>query len=141
DTFPLELLEIQQLHITVRGADHFADLSFDPANVRLQCERELKRTLFAMRHGLIAGAGREGSLVSVMRDAARNLFRTLRGVLWLKGEKSYRSESDVADELEKLLNRKFPGVRGVAAKPAFEDSEFDRFYADVDALGELIDGW
>ncbi|MBI1826471.1 MAG: hypothetical protein HYR83_08800, partial [Planctomycetes bacterium] len=47
DTFPLELLEIQQLHITVRGADHFADLSFDPANVRLQCERELKRTLFA----------------------------------------------------------------------------------------------
>jgi len=141
DSFPLELLEIQQLHVTVRGRDHFENLSFDLASVRLQCERELKRTLFAMRHGLIAGAGREGTLGPVLNDAARNLFRTLRGALWLRGEKAFRSESEVVSDLEKMLGRKFPGMRSAAMNHGFEDSDFDGLYADVEALGDLIDGW
>ena len=56
DTFPLELLEIKQNHVTVFGDDYFDDLAFDDAHVRLQCERELKAILIGLRQGLLAAA-------------------------------------------------------------------------------------
>jgi len=81
DTFPLELMEIQQQHATLFGQDYFSELTFDNAHIRLQCERELKRILIGMRQGLLVSAGRE-RLVPVMgKDAADDLVRTLRGLL------------------------------------------------------------
>lgn len=142
DSFPLELLEIQQLHVTVRGINHFANLSFEPTNVRLQCERELKRVLIGMRQGLVAGAGRDNVLAMVMQDAAQNLLRTIRGLLWLRGEKTYKPDTNVIVALEKACNREFPGLRSVTeASPVFDDHEFDELYNAVEGLSDLANAW
>ena len=86
DTFPLELIDIQQNHITVFGNDYFDDLEFEDGHVRLQCERELKAILIGLRQGLLAAAGREKFVGALEQDVGEGLLRTLRGLLWLKGQ-------------------------------------------------------
>ena len=140
DTFPLELIEIQQNHITVFGEDPFSGLTFQEADVRLQCEREFKTILIGLRQGLLAAAGRDKVLESVELDAAEGLIRTLRGMLWLEGQKNGKPAEDVVAEIEKLAERKLDGVRSVldAAGP-HGWNEFQLLYRDVAALAEKAD--
>ncbi len=142
DTFPLELIEIQQMHVTLFGPDLFWDLSFKDADVRLQCERELKVILIGLRQGLLAAAGREKVISELETTVADGLLRTLRGLLWLKGRRAAKPAGGVLDEIEKLADRKLPGVRvAVDATAPHGWSEFERLYHDVEALGEMDDGW
>lgn len=142
DTFPLELLEIMQKHVTLFGDDHFVDLSFEDAHVRLQCERELKVILIGLRQGLLAAAGREKFIGALEMDIGEGLSRTLRGLLWLKGRKDARPIDAVVAELEKVADRKLSGVR-LAMDPSAHHgwAEFETLYNDVEALGNLVDAW
>lgn len=142
DTFPLELIEIHQCHLTVFGEDQFRELVFDDRHVRLQCERELKSILISLRQGLLAAAGRDDLLVAVEVDTAEKLVRTLRGMLWLRGRKQAQRAADVVHEVAELTARRLDGV-GAALDPSAEHGweAFQRLYADVDALGNIVDGW
>jgi len=142
DTFPLELLEIQVQHVTLFGPDYFNDLAFEKAHVRLQCERELKRTLIGLRQALLASAGRERLIPGIGIDAAETLVRTLRGLLWLKDRREFKDTLPIIAEVEMLAARKLPGIRAALdhARPSGW-SDFDRLYDDVDALGEIVNGW
>lgn len=144
DAFPLELMEIQQQqqHATLFGQDYFGALTFDNAHVRLQCERELKRILIAMRQGLLACAGRERLIPMLEMDAAYDLARTLRGLLWMKGQKKFKVAADVVTDIESITSQKLPGLRTAlhpAKPPGWAD--FDRLYLDVEALGEIVNAW
>ena len=75
DTFPLEFIEIQQQHVTVLGEDHFAPLVFEPAHVRLQCERELKVLEIGLQQGILVSQGRSESLKWLGDDVAERLLR------------------------------------------------------------------
>lgn len=142
DTFPLELIEIMQKHVTLFGDDHFVDLSFEDAHVRLQCERELKVILIGLRQGLLAAAGREKFIGALEMDIGEGLTRTLRGLLWLKGKKDGMPAIDVVTEVEKITDRKLGGIR-TAMDPSAEHGwlAFEKLYADVEALGNLVDAW
>jgi len=142
DVFPLELFEIQQCHVQVFGGDHFAELNFDNAHVRLQCERELKATLIGMRQGLLATAGREKLLGALEEDVIERLLRTLRGMLLLKGERKALPSDAVVMTVEQILDRRLAGVR-TALDPRGPRTwdQFDTLYTDVAALGEAVDAW
>ncbi len=142
DTFPLEFIEIRQQHITIFGSDYFEDLSFEDAHIRLQCERELKAVLIGLRQGLLAAAGREKFIGALEMDVGAGLMRTLRGLLWLKGKKDGRPAPKVLAQVEEIADRKLPGVR-TALDPASRHGwgEFESLYRDVEALGEIADGW
>ncbi len=142
DTFPLELLEISQKHVTIFGQDYFEDLSFDADHVRLQCERELKVILIGLRQGLLAAAGREKFISALEMDAGEGLTRTLRGLLWLKGDKDAKPATDVIAAIEKLTERKLPGIRTALDTSAHHGwDELDTLYRDVEALGEIANAW
>ena len=142
DTFPLELIDIQQKHITVFGEDYFEDLSFDDGHVRLQCERELKTILLGLRQGLLAAAGREKNVGALEQDVGEGLVRTLRGLLWLKGQKDWRPAEDVIAAVEKLAERGLPGIRNALDPVARHGSrEFEALYRDAEALGEMVNAW
>jgi hypothetical protein len=70
DSFALELIEIQSLHKVVFGSSPFTPLRFNAADVRLQCERELKSALVHMRHG-----GRCACCAACSWSATRRPFR------------------------------------------------------------------
>ena len=142
DTFPLELIEIHQMHVTILGDDFFDDLAFEDAHVRLQCERELKTLLIGLRQGLLAAAGREAFLGELELDVGAALARTLRGMLWLKGHHEAKPGPEVVAEIERVAKQELPGVRtALDASAAHGWNEFQTLHNDIATLGEIVDAW
>jgi len=143
DTFPLELIEIQQLHLTLFGEDPFADLVFEASHVRLQCERELKRFLIGLRQGLLVSAGRESHLRSVEREVAEGLLRTLRGMLWLKGQQQFQTDESALVGVESVTDRPLRGLRAGLGRNAHTGTftALDELYHDVEALRSAVENW
>lgn len=111
DTFPLEFLEIQQQHLALFGEDRFQPLEFEAKFVRLQCERELKSMILAMRQALLASAGDPRHLVREHPHAADGLLRVVRGMLWLNNLREALPAAQAISELERVLARPLPGLK------------------------------
>jgi len=142
DAFPLEFLEIQQCHLCLVGPDHFSDLSFDASHIRLQCERELKTILIAMRQGLLAAAGREKMFGAMESDIAERLMRTLRGLLWLHGKKEFLTAVQVVGQIEQDTDRSLPGIRSALEGSRQHDwDDFTKLYNEIDGLKTFADKW
>lgn len=138
DSFPLELLEIKQNHVTLIGEDHFTPLELKPEHVRLQCERELKRIKMRMRQGLLAAAGRVALLAELEADIGLHVVRTLRGVLWLKGVTTYVPAPEVIAKCADLAGRPLGGLREALQAEAPRGWEaFTALYEDVEALAGM----
>lgn len=141
DTFPLELIEIRQQHRTVFGQDDFEDLTFEPAQVRLECERELKTMLLAMRQSLLISAGDDERIGELTRHSADGILRTLRGLLWLKRQTAATPAHAAVEQVEAAIGRPLPGVRDLLDARARGWPHFQRLYADLDALAGQSDRW
>ncbi|HNQ21870.1 MAG TPA: hypothetical protein PKK06_02125 [Phycisphaerae bacterium] len=144
DTFPLEFIEIQAQHVTPLGPDYFADLAFEDADVRLQCERELKSVLISMRQGLLAAAGRPQFIGPLSAQISQRVLRTLRGLLWLRRTREALPAAAVLEAVETLTQRKLPGLRRGTLPATHEHpgwNDFDQLYRDIETLGELADAW
>jgi len=140
DTFPLELLEIQQKHVTLFGEDHFVDLPFDVEHIRLQCEREFKHMLIQLRQSLLKAADQEFMLAGVQHAVGEEMVRTLRGLLWITGKKEPIPRNEVVEAASSATARKLNGLRpalDAAYEPGWED--FRALYDDVEALSHLAD--
>ncbi len=136
DVFPLELLEIQQTRRVVCGEDFFAGCGFEPADVRLQAERELKSELIQLRQGLLAAAGRRRLLDDLARAAAARMLRILRGLLYLAGvERVSERAAGLVVQAARTLEIKLPMLHDVVC--GLDDLGFEgfgRFYGEVEAL-------
>ena len=139
DVFPLELLEIQQTGVLLLGADHFGPLTFEPADVRLQCERELKSALIQLRQGLLAAAGEHKRLADVSRAEADRLMRVLRGLLHLKGTRATGAGQLVAASAAQTRWPLETLERVVADPTAVDFAAFERLYGELVTLAEYVD--
>lgn len=141
DTFPLEFIEIQQRHLTIFGQDYFAPLVFKDADVRLQCERELKVISIGLHQGLLSSGGHEKHLKEIIPRLTEHLLRTLRGLLWLKAVREPLATNQVVQEIEKFADRTLPGLwsaLGEANGTAWE--RYCKLYADVQVLESFVNG-
>ncbi len=142
DTFPLELLEIQQCRVCLVGTDYFADVSFQDTHLRHQCERELKTILIGMRQGILAAAGREKILGAMEGDIAERLMRTLRGLLWLHGQRDFLPAIEVVGQIEQETDRSLPGIRSALQDTRRHDwHDVTCLYDEIDGLKTLADRW
>jgi hypothetical protein len=138
DTFPLELLEMAETQVPVFGGDPFAGVVLAPEHVRLQCERELKSVAVAIRQRVLVAAGDTASLRP--HELADTVVRVLRGLLCLKKAAPARHGSEVIDSAERALGRTLPAVRGAWSGSVGWDA-YAALYAEIAALGALVDGW
>ena len=138
DSFPVELLEIQRLHGMVLGADVFESLEFSRADVRLQCERELKANLIALRQGLLSV--HKDSLIGPLLGAALDqIVRVLRAVLWLKELECPANGMAVVLAVEGLLHWKLPGLKKFLSEPAKGSfKQFEQVYRDIESLSKFV---
>lgn len=140
DAFPLELLEIQQLERRVCGDEHFADLTFVPADLRLQAERELKSELIQLRQGLLAAAGKHRLLHELCMAAAERSVRVVRGLLHLLGRRAPDAAREVFEVAAEATGLKLVTLARALAAPAPLDFEgFRRCYAEVADLAAHVD--
>ncbi len=142
DVFPLELMEIQQLHALVAGEDHFAELTFERRDVRLQCEREFKGELIQLRQGLLAAAGKHRLLPELCHACAARIVRMLRGVLYLGGvNPAPKLTRDIVKKASEATSQPLEALTRVVTMPdVIEFDAFERFYNEVDALTHYVDG-
>ncbi len=140
DTFPLELIEIAAQPTTVFGPDLFSNLAFDTAHVRLQCERELKVIEIHLQRGLLAAAGDERALARLGHHLGHTLLRVLRGLAWLRGERTPRSAYGQVMAAETATGRSLAGVRKLLDDSVGIGWEaFSQLHDDVQALRETAD--
>lgn len=84
DVFPIEYLNFQRNHILVYGKDVLTELSFDPDDVRLQCEREIKGKLLVLRETYLGTEGKGKALRTVIRDSIQAFVAIFTALLFLK---------------------------------------------------------
>ncbi len=142
DTFPLELIEIFEQHVTPHGTDFFVDLAIEATHVRLACERELRVLEIHMQRGVLTAGGNEEQLGRIAWHATHARLRVLSGLAWLSGQRQAERPFDRVATAEKLLGRNLPGVRRTLdnSDTAYR-SKFNLLYADIQALGEMADRW
>jgi len=143
DAFPLELLEIQQVHVTVYGDDPFCSLTFRPEDVRLQCERDLKSELIQMRQGLLAAAGRHRLLHEIALAATERTVRVLRGLLHLSDpEAPPRTAAEIVERASKFSGvalEKMATVVNGTERTSFE--QFVQLYEELENLARRVDSF
>lgn len=86
DVFAIEMADIQDAHLVLAGADPFADVRIDPADLRLQCERELKGKKLQLRERYLLFAGSPEELGELLTRSFSTFLVLFRTVLRLTGD-------------------------------------------------------
>lgn len=142
DSYPLELLDIQQQHLLILGEDLFAPLQFDPAHVRLQCERELKVLGLSMRQAVVAHGATERSLRRAAWPSLLGLLRIVRGLCWLHGRSGPIPPIVLVSEAEAILGQPLNGIRhALELRGAADWAAIQGLYNDIEALEKAANGW
>ncbi len=135
DVFGIEFLDFQLRHETIVGADPFASLQIEKADVRLQCERELKATLVRLRQGYIAAAGNKKLVRDILISTAKGLAPLAQALLWLKDMERPKTMAaalqKAAGEFQVDLNAVVAAERWRYEKPRPTDADIQNAFAAV----------
>jgi len=85
DSYPIEFLNMKREHVLVFGEDVLENLSFDPAYLRLQIERELKGKILHLRSGFLEAEGSAKKLRELIRVSLTAFLSLFAALLYLKG--------------------------------------------------------
>jgi len=84
DTFPIEFLNLRHSYVLVFGKDVLAGLSFQKADIRLQCEREIKGKLLLLREAFLGSEEKTRSLAQLSSASLTAFLSLFRALLFLK---------------------------------------------------------
>jgi predicted nucleotidyltransferase len=84
DVFPIEFLEIKEKHLHLWGLDPFSRLRISLANLRHECEHELKGRLLRLRQTYLEAGTGAGPLRQLLLAAHNANYPALRAALRLK---------------------------------------------------------
>ncbi len=83
--YPVEFLNMQKSYVVVYGGDVLKDLFFDPAALRLQCERELRGKLLLLRTTYLETRGKADRIRNLIRASLTAFLSIFHALLYLKG--------------------------------------------------------
>ncbi len=147
DTFPLEFMDMSNAYHTVYGDDIFEDIEFDKADVRNQCERELKGKLLHLRAEYLNLRGDKKRLIDLINRSLNTFRLVFEGALFLKDRElpketgsllsAVTEEYELDDSLFKKLNAVAKG--DVKINETEADELFDLYVEELDKLSKTID--
>ncbi|MGD9106734.1 MAG: hypothetical protein PVJ87_07860, partial [Desulfobacterales bacterium] len=148
DVFPIEFLNIKLLHKTIFGENLFQDLKINRADLRLQCERELKVRLIGLRQGYISCLGNSKMLMNMFIDSFSGYIPLFKGIIFLLGKKppvTSRDAIDVLEEVTSVSTRVFNTVlkqKKQKTKLMMDqlNTIFQEYYTAIERLGDITDG-
>ena len=147
DVFPLEFLDMQAHHRVLYGSDDaLRALRVDPANLRRQCEQEMRGKLLRLRQVYLETAGDARRVTALMTESVSSFLVILRATLRLAGRPVPSGREAVLAEaaalgmptaaMREVLRLKH-GERRL--RDAEADALFDRYLADVRGIVEVLD--
>jgi predicted nucleotidyltransferase len=148
DVFPIEFLNIKLFHATVMGEDIFQNLSMAPADLRQQCERELKVKLISLRQGYLSSSGSGKFLRRGFVSSFSGYIPLFRAILVLLEVEVSAEFAEVLMRLEEstairtAVFRKVHEIRKRRTRPSAEELNvmFEQYYGAIEQLGELVNG-
>ena len=145
--FPLEFGAILADHTIVAGANPFASLTIDPADVRRACEVQARSHLLHLREGVLDTCGRADALAVLIVHSAAAFAALLTSVARLEGHANDDAAS-AARHVERVLNMPGSAISGVAKLAGVHDipsADAERLigpYLDAATrLVQYVDGW
>lgn len=133
EVFPLEFLEMKLIHQLIYGEDVLKDIKIEKADVRLQCERELKGKLQHICQGYIKAMGNRTALTDLFVGSLSGYFPVLRGMLFLYDQKVPREKSEVLFALERYFDIDINVYKKLI------EIRFKDIYPPVDVLREIFE--
>lgn len=103
DTFPLEILDMQQSHRVLWGDDPLATIRVQPSHLRLQLERELKGKLLLLRQRYLVVSGNRERLAGLMVNSVTTFLVLMRGALRLYQEAVPTTKAEALDALARHI--------------------------------------
>jgi hypothetical protein len=97
DVFPMEFLDMIEAHRTVHGSDPLAGVTVSPANLRLQCESEMRSKILKMRSAYLDAHGSARDLFELIVSVHGPLAASARAALRLAGEQVPARSEEVFD--------------------------------------------
>jgi hypothetical protein len=148
DVFPIEWLDLIEHHLLVEGEDVLAGLDVPLANLRLQCEHELRSKHLRLRHEYLASARAPKRLAEVLARLASGFHTLFRTVLRLRGESAPANPEDVIRRVAEAYGLDAAAllaahhVRYSAKRPDTEIARerYRKFLVEIERLVGAIDG-
>ncbi|MBI5838265.1 MAG: nucleotidyltransferase domain-containing protein [Candidatus Eisenbacteria bacterium] len=99
DVFAVELLDIQERHVCLKGTDPFETMQVTGAWLRHQCEFELRGKLFRLRQGYFECDGKDKPLQILVVHTLGSVLPLGRALLRLAGETPPVQRADLVEAL------------------------------------------
>lgn len=149
DVFPIEFLNIKLLHHTIFGTDIFPGFDIKKADLRYQCEREIKVKLIGLRQGYIKAAGDRKILNENIITSITAYLPLFRGILFVLGKEPPLNGDDLLSTMQKVSGidtRAFQSVlrqKKERSKLSLEQLHtlFEDYYNSTEKLGEIVDAF
>jgi hypothetical protein len=147
DVFPMEFFEMRLIHETVSGEDTLAGLVIDPADMRRQCEREIKSRLIGLRQAYLRALGEPRDLAAALAKFVTGYQPLARGILSLLGREVPVRRAEVFAALAAAAGRdagvfiEMLALKEGRAKPDAEAVRalFERCHHATEQLGRTVD--
>jgi predicted nucleotidyltransferase len=104
DSYPIEFINMVNSNILIYGENVLAPLVFNPDDLRLQIERELRGKLILLRQGYLDAQGKPRQLKQLIADSFTAFISIFKALLYLKHEKAPHSRREVIKEVGDLLS-------------------------------------
>jgi hypothetical protein len=147
DVFPLEFGAILADHTVVAGANPFADLAVDPADVRRACEVQARSHLLHLREGVLETRGRADALAVLIGQSAAAFAALVTSIARLEGHAT-DDPGSAARHVERALGTGNSAIGEVVKLSSAHDipsAEAERlagpYLEAVERLVKYVDGW
>jgi predicted nucleotidyltransferase len=147
DSYPVEFLNMQKSYVVVYGEDVLKELSFDPAELRLQCERELCGKLLLLRTSFLETESRADRIRDLIRASLTAFLSVFQALLHLQGSTLHGSRREIIvamAETYRLDSDVFLKCLDVKEKKESLSSEdlktlFENYVREIKRLSEIVD--
>ena len=147
DSFPIEWLEIQEVHLLIEGHDVIAGLEVPRNYLRLQCEHELRGKLIQLRQTYLFHSRHPDRLEPALKGVASSFATLFRTLLRLQGESPPADSPQVIERVADVYRLNAEGLLGAYlvryTERRFRGAElvsiFRAFLVEVGRLVDAID--
>jgi predicted nucleotidyltransferase len=147
DIFPIEFLDMQENYAVLLGRDVLADLEIDTANLRFQCEQELKAKLITLRQAYLKAYHDRNVLNRLLFKSVNSILHILRNVLRLRGRKAPYLKADILTELalefqiDSGILRQILQARNQQLRLSLKESErlFTGLVRELEKIVDIVD--
>ncbi len=132
EVFPIEFLDMKLINQLVYGMDVLRDIKIEKADIRLQCERELKGKIQHLCQGYIKSMGNNKTLTDLFMGSLSGYFPLFRGILFLYDHEIPQVKGDVLYALNECCDI------DINVFKTLMDVKAHNFYPQFSALKEVF---